>query len=131
MRLKKQTSVNTKESMENMINAYGEGFTIHGLSKIFAGVLLEKIFWFVILAACLGFFIHEGRSFFAEYKKYNVRTEVSIKTDSSITLPTVTVCRSLSIYGSEYMGFLNEIRCYKNQSLYTIVGSGDYCKERQ
>ena len=115
---KNRDDTDTNQSNQSVLQTYIDGFTIHGLSKIFGGVLYEKIFWFTVLAACLGFFISQGYFFFIEYKKYDVRTEVRIKSDTNINLPAVTICRSLNIRNYEFSGFVNENRCYKNRSVY-------------
>ena len=62
--------------------------------------------------------MYEGNSFYTEYKKHEVRTEIRIKSDGNITLPTVTVCHSLQVVGRQYIGFITEINCYKNLSIF-------------
>ena len=114
-----QNESNKESSYSSIIKSYGENFTIHGLSKIFGGVLLERIFWFTIVVASLAFVAYESHGFYMQYKLHDIRTEVRIKPDNNIILPVLTICRSLRIYGKEYNGFANEVRCYKNRSLYT------------
>ena len=78
--------------LSHMTRSYKEGFTIHGLTKIFLGHSIEKIVWFFLLVSCLVFVGHETYYFYEEFKRYDIRTEVRMTTEEMITLPAITIC---------------------------------------
>ena len=106
-----------RRNTETYVKSYRQNFSIHGLAKIFEGAFFEQIFWFLILAASLGFIAFKCNEFYTEYTKYDIRTEVRIKSDNRITLPALTVCKSYRLYGEDIKGFVNEVECYRNKSL--------------
>ena len=82
--------------------------TIHGLSKVLTGYLWEKILWFAVLFACYGIVIHFTYGFYAEYKRFDMRTEIRLKSSQKITLPSATICEEVpySIRTLHYKGKL-------------------------
>ena len=107
-----------KRNTKTYIKSYQENFSIHGLAKIFGGAIFERVFWFLTLAGCLGFVAVKCNGFYMEYIQYDVRTEVRIKSDDNITLPALTICKSIKLMGQHHKGFVNEVKCYKNKSVY-------------
>ena len=105
------------QNTKTFIKSYKENFSIHGLAKIFEGAFFERIFWFIILASSLGFVAYKSNEFYTEYTKYDVRTEVRIKSDDNITLPALTICKSYRLFGKDVKGFVNDVECYKNKVL--------------
>ena len=71
-------SVSVAQSHINasVARSYMEGFTIHGLSKVFTGKLWERLYWFLILAGALGFVIFKVYGFHLNYGKNEFRTEI-------------------------------------------------------
>ena len=98
----------TKDTSE-ILTSYRENFTMHGLSKIFNGVLWEKLLWLAALLACLGVIFHFTQGFYKEYLRYDIRTEIRMKTSRSLLLPAITICKP-----DEFIDF---VVCYKNKSL--------------
>ena len=81
-----------KEHLSKVARSYTEGFSVHGLIKVFLSHPVEKIIWFVLLVSCLVFVGHETYNFYEEYKRYDSRTEIRMTTEENITLPAITIC---------------------------------------
>ena len=92
-----------------MARSYTEGFSIHGLTKIFLGHSVEKIIWFALLVSCLVFVGRETYYFYEEYKRYDIRTEVRMTTEENITLPAITICNHFN-----KMQIIEQDVCWKN-----------------
>ena len=105
--------------MENKMNArvermkfsYVANFTVHGLSRIFLGHTVERIFWFVCLTAALCVTGHMFNIYYTNYSKNDIRTEVRIIEKDLIPFPSVTIC----------MPLYPRYACYKGKSL---LGNG-------
>ena len=52
-----------------------ESFTIHGLSKVFVGMLWERFYWGAVLMAVLGFLSYKIHGFHQKYQNFEYRTE--------------------------------------------------------
>ena len=71
---------------------YMEGFTIHGLSKVFVGKLWEKIYWGLVLAAVIGFLSYKVHGFHQLYQNKEFRTEIRMIDVLNRSLPEVKIC---------------------------------------
>ena len=77
---------------EMVCKTYRDNFTTHGLSKIFTGLMWEKIFWFTSLFGSLSIIVYFTYGFYVEYNQFDYRTEIRVQTSQNITLPTATIC---------------------------------------
>ena len=91
--------------------SYMEGFTIHGLSKVFMGKLWEKVYWLFILMAVLGFVSYKIHGFHSKYKSHEFRTEIRMVDADDYVYPEIRIC-SDDLYKHV------SLWCYKNLSLY-------------
>ena len=73
-------------------NAYKESFTIHGLSKVFTGTICERVFWFLVLACCLGIVAFVSHGFYKQYSDHDFRTEIRMVDIKEPILPALLVC---------------------------------------
>ena len=69
-----------------------EGFTIHGLSKVFVGKLWERVYWGAVLAAALGFLFFKMHGFHTQFKRNDYRTEIRNIDVHNHVWPEVRVC---------------------------------------
>ena len=69
-----------------------EGFTIHGLSKVFMGKLWEKFYWSLILMAALGFVGYKVYGFHERYKSNEYRTEIRMVDADNYKFPVIKIC---------------------------------------
>ena len=102
---RKDESRHKRMDIKEVRKSYAEGFTIHGLSKIFTGHPVERVFWFVCLMTVLsftGFMCHYYQTI---YQEKDIRTEIRVVEKDELQLPVVTVCNPKSLY------------CHENRSL--------------
>ena len=88
----KVNNESSKLDIKEIKNSYKDGFSVHGLTKIFTGHPVEQCLWFGLLLSCLIFVGRESYYFYAEYQRHDIRTEVRITTDKNMTLPVMTIC---------------------------------------
>ena len=103
--------INTQINTINTIrNTYSTSYTVHGMAKIFHGLLWERALWFIVLLSCLGTVLYFTHGFYVEYTNYEIRTEFRLKSLKTVTLPTITLCENspLEIHAL----------CYKDISLW-------------
>ena len=118
------TSVNVespKPSVNQIIKSYKDNFSVHGLTKIFTGHIVEQIIWFVLLLFCLIFVGSASYYFYGEYKSYDVRTEVRMTTEEVMDFPVMTICEK----GPRDL--IQEV-CWKNK---TIGQTTAKCSQRK
>ena len=72
--------------------AYLDGFTIHGLSRVFTGRPLERVFWLLSLLAAASFIGFMCTGNYKNYLANDIRTEVRVKAANEITLPIMHIC---------------------------------------
>ena len=77
---------------KKLVDSYVEGFTMHGLTKIFMGNLIEKIFWSVVLVLCMGYVGYFSHQLYTEYKERNVYMNFKWRFVNKFYLPSITVC---------------------------------------
>ena len=89
--------------------SYMEGFTIHGLTKVFMGKLWEQIYWLLILMAVLGFVAFKIHGFHGKYQGNEYRTEIRMVDTEDYPELKLKIC-------NKYL-FDNEELCFKNKSV--------------
>ena len=103
------TSLETPSATSSSVSrSYMEGFTIHGLSKVFMGKLWEKIYWFLILIGVFGFVAFKIHGFYARYQSNDFRTEIRMVDIDIHKFPELKICINRDYIGPE--------NCYKNVS---------------
>ena len=100
------TRMNT---IKTILNSYSTNFTVHGMTKIFHGLLWERILWLTILLSCIGTVTYFTYGFYIEYRHYDISTEFRLKVSPAIKLPTITFCVN------EPLSFKS--MCYKGKEL--------------
>lgn len=75
-----------------MKKEYADSFTIHGLSRLFQGRILETIFWSIILISAVTFSSYLLFSLYMKYILYEVYTNVEFQHAKFIPLPALTIC---------------------------------------
>ena len=94
-----------KETLEKRKDDYKSSFTIHGLSFLCTGTLIEKIVWAVNMAAVIGFALYMVQRYITRFLAYKVRTKIEFQETPAIILPTIVVC----------LGSINtKLECFKN-----------------
>ena len=73
---------------------YVESFTIHGLSKVFLGKPLERVFWFLTLFGVLSFVGYKVYGDYIKYYRYEYRTEIRIEDVEKLIYPALILCSS-------------------------------------
>ena len=89
-------SSSTKDT-PSVARSYMEGFTIHGLTKVFMGKLWEKVYWFLILMGVLGFVAFKIHGFHSRYQSNEFRTEIRVVNTDNYTLPEELQICSINI----------------------------------
>ena len=79
-------------SSTSVARSYIEGFTIHGLSKVFTGRPLERLFWFFVLVAVLGFVGFKVYGSHQQYSSNQFRTEIREVDADNFTFPEIVFC---------------------------------------
>ena len=102
---------------------YLEGFTIHGLSKVFTGRLWERIFWGSVLLGVLGFLAFIVNGFYTKYKGNEFRTEIREVDERNRTWPTIKICSKTAWKEMDPESDLFMDFCYKNQ---TYIRADDF-----
>ena len=64
--------------IEEVRKSYVEGFTIHGMSKIFTGHPVERVFWFVCLMTVLSFIGFMCQYYLKIYQEKDIRIEFAL-----------------------------------------------------
>ena len=79
-----------------LARSYMEGFTIHGLSKVFTGKLWERLYWFLILTGALAFVLYKVYGFHETYVANEFRTEIRMVDAKNLIYPELEFCRKIS-----------------------------------
>ena len=102
------------ELCPSVSRTYMEGFTIHGLSKVFLGRLWERLFWGLVLLAVLCFLGFKVNGFYSKYKRNEFRTETREVNEFNRTWPNIKVCSWTGLDELNRNGYKKDF-CYKNQ----------------
>ena len=97
---------------QSVSRTYVESFTIHGLSKVFLGKPLERLFWFLTLFGVLSFVGYKVYGDYVKYYRYEYRTEIRIDDVEKIIYPALILCSSVF---DDYSPI-----CYKNNDTYCL-----------
>ena len=85
-----------KEELINRIDTahkrYKNNFTMHALSHIINGTLIEKVFWTLKLVTAISIAGYLSRTLFTSYLNHDTDTVIDIKTVNRLQLPSVHVC---------------------------------------
>ena len=80
------------KALNEKINDYVSGFTVHGLTRVLTAPRKESVFWFIALATGLLISIFVVNGLAKKYTRYEVYTEIrSIVTDKN-RFPSVSFC---------------------------------------
>ncbi|XP_057302131.1 acid-sensing ion channel 5-like [Hydractinia symbiolongicarpus] len=112
------------EKTKQKIHEYIEGFTVHGLAKIFTGNRVESIFWAVIVACGLILTISVTQGLFRKYLRYEIYTEVKSQVTGQNTFPTLTICED-KFFKQTYFSFCGE-SLFSNSSNPDCKNINDY-----
>ena len=85
------STATSSATVGSVSRSYIEGFTIHGLSKVFMGKLWEKVYWFLILMGVIGFVAFKIHGFYLKHKRNEFRTEVRM-VDNDYKFPVLKIC---------------------------------------
>ena len=69
-----------------------ESFSWHGLTRVFTGRKWEKVVWSTLLVGCMSFMVYLAHAMVVQYLQYHIRTEIDIRDEDEIGLPTITAC---------------------------------------
>ena len=83
-----------ESSLQTILQSYKEGFTVHGMSRVFSGYLWDRLLWFIVLLASLVFVLYATYGFLQEYWSFNIYTDIQVKTATDITVPALTICNT-------------------------------------
>ena len=82
----------SKKANNRSSKRYTNNFSWDGLSRVFTGPPVERVFWFfvvVVLLACFSYLVY---LLVVDYERHEIRTEVRMLAVDEIDLPKVTVC---------------------------------------
>ena len=80
------------KALNNKIDDYVSGFTVHGLTRVLTAPRKESVFWFMALATSLLISISVVHGLAKKYSRFEVYTEIrSIVTDKN-RFPSVSFC---------------------------------------
>ncbi|XP_070553747.1 acid-sensing ion channel 5-like [Ptychodera flava] len=100
------------------------GTTIHGVGRIVErSRLVFKILWFFIVLVAFGFCAWQITDRFVRFFEFNVNTEITLKFESSIEFPAITICNFNRYYSSAITASDQAI---VNQLLYAMDYDYDY-----
>ena len=114
-----------------MARSYIEGFTIHGLSKVFTGRPLERLFWLFALISILGFVSYKVYDLHQLYRSNTFRTEIREFEADNFTFPEIIFCSRQLIekfsdpcYKGSHLG-KEDILCPGNTTIFEAKIEGD------
>ena len=73
-----------KNSLENL--------TVHGVAKIFFGIFMERVFWFVLFTSVFIYFLVTLHSLFAQFNSHAFITNSQLFEVDQLNHPSITVC---------------------------------------
>ncbi|XP_068686049.1 acid-sensing ion channel 1-like [Montipora foliosa] len=74
-------------------NNYVENATLHGIQHVFArSAIFRRVLWGFFLLSGIGYFSYQCTCLVEKYFKYPVHTKISLKRESPIEFPAVTIC---------------------------------------
>ena len=91
-RLRQRVRQSLEHQRKKLAESYVEGFTVHGLTKIFMGHILEKIFWFIVMVLCLGYVGYISHQFYTEYKQFDIYMNFKWKYVQKFYFPSISIC---------------------------------------
>lgn len=71
-----------------------DGFTGHGIPRLFEGRMIQRMFWFVLVCIALGFICDGTSSAISDYMNRPFATSIAINITDEIPFPAVTICPS-------------------------------------
>ena len=78
--------------IKNKAHTYSENFSIIGLTRVFSGNPLERVFWFCILVVAISIGVYMSSELMTKYIKKDVRVDKQTVITDSNHFPTVTIC---------------------------------------
>ena len=99
-----------KSQFKELLYSYSSNFSIHGLSKVCHGLLLERLIWGFCTMAIFSFILYMGYLYVARYLAKGVRTEFTYEEHQEMDLPPISFCLSRTFFSTSF--------CYKNQSYF-------------
>ena len=90
--------------MRNTKQSYKTSFTVHGLSRIFSGYCIERMFWLFSLASVLSIAAYLCSIYGKSYWKFEVQTNTRTERRKEMPLPAILVCPNVPL-------------CYKSKKL--------------
>ena len=94
--------------IKELLKNYIESLTVHGVTKIFTGNIIERVFWFLVFISFFSYFLITLHSLFVQYNNHTYITNTQLFELEQIKLPIITVCNANS--------FLCGSLLYKNES---------------
>ena len=98
-----------RERTRALLTNYIENLTVHGVSKIFIGNIIERVCWALVFFGVFAFFLIIVHSLFVEFNSHAYFTNTQLFEVDHIKLPSITVCDEESFLCSSSM--------YKNESI--------------
>ena len=96
-------------TLENKRLSYIDTFTMHGVGRMFSGHLLERLFWFCVVTVTISITLLIAHQHIEDYYSREVRTEVRVKSETSLPLPSITICSKIESQ--------RRLSCYLNNSV--------------
>lgn len=126
-------NIKTEKSISMIIKEWAMQSTSHGIPKIASSpYTIIKIMWTIFFVASFGFCSYCLINSFREYFKYDVNTQMSVTTQSSLEFPTITFCNKNPFKTDdtdfEFRSFLREIY---NKSVKSSFNQGFNDLEKQ
>ena len=95
---------------QELLDSYSSSFTVHGLSKIWHGTLIERLFWGVCIVAISSFIMYMGSIYVTRYLAKGVRSDITYEEHQEIDMPALSFCLKST--------FFNTFFCYNNTSIH-------------
>lgn len=92
-----ENQLERKEYVTQKINEYIATFTVHGLTKMFTGSKIEKVFWCIMLSFGIGASAYIIYGLIVKFLKHDVYTDIREVITYKNVFPSLTFCESTLI----------------------------------
>ena len=86
---------NLRESRRRHRIRYQDALTVHGLTKILEGTIVEKLIWIAFVAASIAGAFILTQAIWKHYLERKVNAEIEIVEQEELTYPAITICNDL------------------------------------
>ena len=89
---KKRILLKYRKRLQRHLKDYINSLTVHGVSRVLTGTILERLFWALVLVGVFAYFFITAHTLLSQFTSYSFITNYEVVEVENINLPSITVC---------------------------------------